>query len=239
MLGLPDTEDDVRRADRLLQIIQVLRRRRKPTTAQWLAAELEISVRTVYRDMAALLASGVPVAGEAGIGYVLRAGYDLPPLMFTVEEIEAIVLGAQMVAKTGDAALARAAEDAVAKVAHVLPGDLRAALERTALFAPSFRKPAIAIDLALVRAAIRRERKLAIAYSDEKGARTERRIWPLALAFFSDTAVIGAWCELRADFRHFRTDRIAGLDPLEDRFDGRNGGLIKDYLRAVHEREPA
>ncbi len=228
----------MRRADRLLQIIQLLRRRRKPTTADYLAAELEISVRTVYRDMAALLASGVPVAGEAGVGYVLRAGYDLPPLMFTVEEIEAIVLGAHMVAKTGDAALARAAEDAVAKVAHVVPGDLRAALERTALFAWSYR-PAVTIDLALVRTAIRRERKLAIGYTDEKGAATRRCIWPLAIGYFSDTAVVGAWCELRGDFRHFRTDRIRTLEPLEERFDGRNGGLMKDYLRAIERREAA
>jgi len=228
----------VRRADRLLQIIQLLRRRRKPTTADYLAAELEISVRTVYRDMAALLASGVPVAGEAGVGYVLRAGYDLPPLMFTVEEIEAIVLGAQMVAKTGDAALARAAEDAVAKVAHVVPGDLRAALERTALFAWSYR-PAVTIDLALVRTAIRRERKLAIGYIDEKGVSTKRCIWPLAMGFFSDTAVVGAWCELRGDFRHFRTDRIRVLEPLEERFDGRNGGLMRDYLNQIQRREAA
>jgi predicted DNA-binding transcriptional regulator YafY len=228
----------VRRADRLLQIIQLLRRRRKPTTADYLAAELEISVRTVYRDMAALLASGVPVAGEAGVGYVLRAGYDLPPLMFTIEEIEAIVLGAQMVAKTGDAALARAAEDAVAKVAHVIPSDLRAALERTALFAWSFR-PAVTIDLALVRTAIRRERKLGIGYTDEKGVATQRCIWPLAIGYFSDTAVVGAWCELRGDFRHFRTDRIRTIEPLEERFDGRNGGLMKDYLRAIERREAA
>jgi predicted DNA-binding transcriptional regulator YafY len=229
----------VRRADRLLQIIQLLRRRRKPTTAEWLATELEISVRTVYRDMAALLTSGVPVAGEAGIGYVLRAGYDLPPLMFTVEEIEAIVLGAQMVAKSGDAALARAAEDAVAKVAHVLPGDLRAALDRTALFAWSFRQPQVTIDLAVVRTAIRRERKVLIRYTDEKSIATQRCIWPLAIGYFSDTAVVGAWCELRGDFRHFRTDRIRTLEPLEERFDGRNGGLIKDYLRAISEQREA
>jgi predicted DNA-binding transcriptional regulator YafY len=229
----------VRRADRLLQIIQLLRRRGRPATAEWLAAALEISVRTVYRDMAALAAGGVPVAGEAGIGYVLRAGYDLPPLMFTVEEIEAIALGAQMVAKSGDAALARAAEDAVAKVAHVLPGDLRAALERTALFAWSFRRPLVAIDLAVVRAAIRRERKLLLRYTDERGAATRRCVWPLAIGYFSDAALVGAWCELRGAFRHFRTDRIAALEPLDERFDGRGGGLMRDYLRAVGERRAA
>jgi predicted DNA-binding transcriptional regulator YafY len=223
----------MRRADRLLRIVQILRRARKPVTAQAMAEELELSVRTIYRDVADLMANGVPIAGEAGIGYVLRAGYDLPPLMFTVEEIEALVLGAQMVAKTADTALGRAADDAVAKIAHVLPRDLRTALERTALFVPSFRRPGARVDLALVRAAIRRERKLFVAYRDAKEERSERVIWPLAIAFFSDAAVIGAWCELRRDFRHFRADRIEALEPREDRFDSRGGRLIRDYLRSV------
>ncbi|MBL8836231.1 MAG: YafY family transcriptional regulator [Alphaproteobacteria bacterium] len=222
----------MRRADRLLQIVQILRRRRRPTTADSLAAELEVSARTVYRDMDALLAGGVPIAGEAGIGYVLRAGYDLPPLMFTIEEIEAVVLGAQMVAKTGDRMLARAAEDAVAKIAHVLPGALREELERTALFAPDVGCKA-PIDLAPVRAAVRRERKLKIAYRDGAERATERRIWPLLVAFLGEAALVGAWCELRRDFRTFRADRIAAIEPLEERFDGRRGALRREYLAAI------
>lgn len=223
----------MRRADRLLRIVQILRRARKPVTAQQIADELELSIRTIYRDIADLLANGVPIAGEAGVGYVLRAGYDLPPLMFSVEEIEALVLGAQMVAQSADASLGRAADDAIAKIAHVLPGDLRAALERTALFAPSFRKTGVRIDLALVRTAIRRERKLFVAYQDAKAIRTERVIWPLAVAFFADTPVVGAWCELRRDFRHFRADRIESLEARDERFDPRGGRLMRDYLRSV------
>ncbi len=222
----------MRRADRLLQIVQILRRRRKPTTADSLAEELEVSPRTVYRDMGALLASGVPIAGEAGIGYVLRAGYDLPPLMFTIEEIEAVVLGAQMVAKTGDALLARAAEDAVAKIATVLPAALRDELERTALFAPDFGRRA-PIDLAPVRAAVRRERKLKIAYRDGADRASERRIWPLLVAFLGDAALVGAWCELRQDFRTFRADRIESIEPLEERFDGKRGALRRDYFATI------
>ncbi len=232
MLWLVAKGHTMRRADRLLQIVQILRRRRRPTTADSLAAELEVSVRTVYRDMAALLAGGVPVAGEAGIGYVLRAGYDLPPLMFTIEEIEAVVLGAQMVAKTGDALLARAAQDVVAKIAHVLPAALREELERTALFAPDFRG-STPVDLAPVRAAVRRERKLKIAYRDGDGRTSERRIWPLMVAFLGDAALIGAWCELRRDFRTFRADRIARLEPLDERFDGKRGALRRDYMASI------
>lgn len=224
----------MRRADRLLQIIQILRRRARPTTAEHLAGELEISLRTVYRDMAALLASGVPVDGEAGIGYVLRAGYDLPPLMFTVEEIEALVLGAQMVAGAGDAALAKAARDAIAKVRHVLPRERRDALDRTALFAPRGRRcTGPTPDFAPVRAAIRRERKLALAYRDEKDRRTERVVWPLALAYFADSTLLCAWCELRRDFRHFRSDRIERLTALDERYDTRGGRLLRDYLARV------
>ncbi|MBL8670399.1 MAG: YafY family transcriptional regulator [Alphaproteobacteria bacterium] len=221
----------MRRADRLLQIVQALRRRKRPTTAELLAAELEVSVRTVYRDMAALQASGVPIAGEAGIGYVLRGGYDLPPLMFTVEEIEAIALGAQMVGRTGDAALARAAQDAVAKVEHVLPADLRAALERTALYAPRYYPSApTVVDLAALRLAVRRAQKVDIAYRDEQGTRTQRRIWPLALAYLWNTAMICAWCELRRDFRHFRADRIEAIAPSDDRFAAESGKLLRRYL---------
>lgn len=226
----------MRRADRLLQIVQILRRRRRPTTADSLAEELDVSVRTVYRDMGALLAGGVPVAGEAGIGYVLRAGYDLPPLMFTIEEIEAVVLGARMVAKTGDAPLARAAEDAVAKIAAVLPGALRDELERTALYAPDAGRTT-PIDLAPVRAAIRRERKLKIAYRDGAERATERRIWPLLVAFLGEAALLGAWCELRQDFRTFRADRIASIEPLDERFDGRRGALRRDYLATIDMRD--
>ena len=222
----------MRRTDRLLQIIQTLRRARGPVTAARLAEDLEISVRTVYRDLVTLAAGRVPVRGEAGIGYVLEAGYDLPPLMFTIDEIEALAVGAQMVARTGDVALARAASEALAKIDQVLPEAIGEGLRRMALYAPSFdgRSP-VSVDLSHLRAAIRDERKIRIAYCDAAARRTERVVWPLALAYFTETPVLGAWCEIRQDFRHFRADRIGELTILTEPFDGQRGRLARDLIR--------
>lgn len=228
----------MRRADRLFEILQHLRRQRAPVTAVALADELEVSPRTIYRDMAALMAQGLPIEGEAGIGYVLRPGFDLPPLMFTPDEIEAIVLGAQLIRRTGDTGLERAARDVVAKVEAVLPVDLRDRLARTALYAPAYGvsqrlQEDTVIDLADIRRAIREERKLRIAYRDENGMETDRTILPIAISFFTESSLICAWCELRDDYRHFRTDRVARLETLNTRFAGQSRMLLAGWIEQV------
>jgi len=221
----------MRRADRLFDIIQRLRTARGPTTAAALAEDLEVTPRTVYRDIATLQARRVPIEGEAGIGYVLRRGFDLPPLMFTVEEIEAIAVGARLVARTGDAALQDAAASVLSKVTVVLPDTLRDQLAAAPIYVSSngARVPE-SVDLSVVRQAIRNERKLDIEYIDEKGTRTERIIWPIAVAYYVQATLIGAWCELRRDYRHFRADRINMLTVLDERFPSDNGRLMAEWL---------
>lgn len=222
----------MRRADRLLQIVQALRRHRRPVTAQTLADELEVSRRTIYRDVLDLQASLVPIEGEAGVGYVLRPGYDLPPLMFTVEEVEAIVLGARLARDRGDAGLARAADDVLAKVSAVLPPPLAAVLERSALLVPSRTadQAAFGPHIAALRRAVRERTRLRIGYADATGTVTNRVVWPLALLFFSHVTLLGAWCELRTDYRFFRTDRIKGPESTGKRFDTRNGALLDELM---------
>ena len=201
---------------RLFRLMDALRARRLPVTAAQLAAQLSVSVRPVYRDIQTLAELGARIDGDAGVGYVLRAGFFLPPLMFGEEEIEALVLGARWVQGQGDAELARAAETVLAKIATAAPRDLRDRMADTGLFAPRRSAPAPGVQhLAPLRAAIRRERKLHIHYADATGAGTERVIWPVALGYFEGARVVAAWCELRADFRHFRIDRIAALQVME------------------------
>lgn len=220
----------MRRADRLFQIIQLLRRR-NVATAGWLAGELEVSERTVYRDIRDLMLSGVPIEGEAGVGYVLRRGFDLPPLMFTDAEIEAMVLGARVVTSWGDAGLAKAAADALARVESVLPDRLKARLTGTPLFAPGFHVPQqVAASLTVVRGAIDARRKLRMAYTGADGAGTERTVRPLGLFFWGTTWSFAGWCELRTDFRSFRLDRIGRLDVLAERFQDEAGRTIDDYF---------
>jgi predicted DNA-binding transcriptional regulator YafY len=200
------------RSQRLLALLQALRRRRRPVTACDLARELSVSVRTIYRDIATLVEQGAPIDGEAGLGYLMRPGFLLPPLMFQDDEVEALVLGARWVAQQPDTALARAAHDAVAKIEAVLPPVLRARLADAALFAvPRASVAADLVDLGRLRAAIREQRKLRLTYRDRDGRETERLVWPLALAFHEQVRVLVAWCELRCGFRHFRTDRITTL----------------------------
>ena len=226
----------MRRADRLLLILQALRRRRGPVTAQALADELEVSRRTIYRDVQDLQASRVPIEGEAGVGYVLRPGYDLPPLMFTVEEVEAIVLGVRLAryrgAGGGDAALARAAEDVLAKVAAVLPPPMAVAMERSALLVPSrtTEEPALGWHMVLLRRGVRDRTRLRIGYVTAAGAETERVVWPLALLFYAHVTLLGAWCELRQEYRFFRTDRIKGPRATGERFDARGGALLRELM---------
>lgn len=217
------------RAERLLELMQVLRRHRQPVSGQALAEEIGTSLRTVYRDIAALQGQGAVIDGEPGVGYVLRPGFMLPPLMFSEEEIEAIVLGSRWVAERGDSRLAGAATDALAKIAAVLPADLRDQLEASALFVVSGEAAAGDAELGAIRKAIREERKLAIAYRDGGGAETRRTIWPFALGFFERVRIVAAWCELRDDFRNFRIDRIASLAPKAARYPRRRQALLKEW----------
>ncbi|MBB3933588.1 putative DNA-binding transcriptional regulator YafY [Kaistia hirudinis] len=217
------------RSERLLTLLQALRRHRLPVSGRALAEELGVSVRTLYRDVATLQAQGADIQGEAGVGYVLKPGFMLPPLMFSEEEIEAFVLGMRFVASHGDAALRHAAEGVLAKVATVLPADLKAGLDGSTLLASGLKQTGERIDLALVRKAIRTERKLTIAYADGVGQASERTIWPFALGFFEKVRVLVAWCELRQDFRHFRTDRIERFTILDERYPSRRAGLLKTW----------
>jgi predicted DNA-binding transcriptional regulator YafY len=215
------------RSDRLLELVQALRRRRRPVSGRTLADELGVSLRTLYRDIATLQAQGADIAGEAGVGYVLQPGFLLPPLMFSEDEIEALVLGSRWVAKRTDDRLGGAARNALAKIAAVLPADLREALDASPLLVG--RGQSASIDLTVVREAIRAERKIAIRYRDGSGAATERIVWPFALGFFDQVRVIGAWCELRADFRSFRVDRVVELAATPERYPRRRRALLKAW----------
>ena len=230
----------MRRSDRLFDIIQRLRAARRPLTAAALAEDLEVTVRTVYRDIATLQARRLPIEGAAGIGYMMRRGFDLPPLMFTVEEIEAIAVGARLVARTGDIGLQDAAESVLSKVTVVLPDGLRTQLTSAPIFVSESGAPVPErIDLSAVRQAIRDEHKLHIAYVDERGARSERTIWPIAVAYYVQATLIGAWCELRQDYRHFRADRIVSLAVLDDRYPSDNGRLMAEWLALRHNERGA
>lgn len=221
----------MRRADRLFDIIQLLRAARGPTTAASLAATLEVTVRTVYRDIATLQARRVPIEGAAGIGYVLRRGFDLPPLMFTADEADAIAVGVRMLRRLRDRSLQEAAESVLAKLADVVPQALRAQLSDAPLYvSEGDAREAPGIDLAALRQAIRDARKLHLVYSDERGERTQRTIWPIALAYYVDVTMIGAWCELRRDYRHFRLDRIIESKVLDETFSSDNGRLMAEWL---------
>ena len=225
----------MRRADRLFQIIQILRRTQKPVTADAIAAELETSKRTVYRDIADLIGQRAPIRGEAGVGYILEDGFDMPPLMLTADEVEAAVLGAQLVAQRGDAALARAAQDLVAKIGAVIPETLRLlVLEPATRAPPSWKTPADGIDMAQVRLAIRAARKIRIAYCDEQDRKSERVIWPFAVGYHEAARLLVGWCEMRQDFRSFRTDRIERAEFLDDRYPERPARLRAKW-RALNE----
>ncbi|MFZ1991438.1 MAG: YafY family protein [Alphaproteobacteria bacterium] len=222
----------MRRADRLFRIIQLLRRKRRPVTAFDIADELETSTRTIYRDIAQLMADRVPIRGEAGIGYVLENGFDMPPLMLTPDEIEAAMLGAQWVMARGDPALSRAANDLVAKIGAVLPDHLHPFLIEPAGASVPLRALAMSmIDVARVRESIRSQGKIALTYRDENGAQTRRVIWPIAIGYLDSVCLIVAWCELRKGFRHFRTDRIAAPEFLPERYAKARSGLLAAWKR--------
>jgi predicted DNA-binding transcriptional regulator YafY len=221
----------MRRADRLLKVIQILRRHRRPVRGQMMAEELEVSLRTLYRDIADLITDGVPIRGEAGVGYVLGEGYDLPPLMFNADELESVMLGLRWVMRRGDQALVRAAQDAVAKVGAVLPKELKPVLFDAALIVPpNWRGVVDKIDVAELRRAVREQRKVKITYADEQGTLTERVIWPIAISYYEAQRLVVGWCELRTDFRSFRADRMLAAEALADRYVERRKALLKRWM---------
>lgn len=223
----------MRRADRLFEIVQYLRGRRLTTAAQ-LAQWLEVSQRTIYRDVADLAATGVPIDGEAGIGYRIRPDFDLPPLMFNHDEIDALVIGARFVESWGGPGLAQSARSALAKIAVALPADKRATLESARLFAPGFFiDPLPGQRLDAMRRAIGERRYAEIDYRDAQGKASARRIRPLALFFWGGAWSLAAWCELRQDFRNFRLDRIVELRALDERFSDEAGKRLEDFFRRM------
>ncbi|AWK89992.1 helix-turn-helix transcriptional regulator [Azospirillum thermophilum] len=228
------------RAQRLLDLLQILRRHRRPVTGKAIAEELGVSLRTLYRDIATLQAQGARIEGEPGVGYLLRPGFLLPPLMFSEEEIEALVLGSRWVADRTDDLLGAAARDALAKIAAVLPEELREDLDATTLLiGPGPPAVEAAIDLAAIRQAIREERKLEIAYRDVEDAETRRTVWPFALGFFDRVRILVAWCELRDGFRHFRADRILSITATDRRYPRRRQALLKDWREDMRRQKEA
>lgn len=222
----------MRRADRLFQIAQYLRGRRL-TTARQLAEWLAVSERTIYRDVRDLSLSGVPVEGEAGIGYRIKSGYDLQPLMFSPDEIDALVIGMRMVQAWGGPQLAASAAASLAKITLALPKEKRDFVEATALFAPAFHiDPLHGERLEAIRQAIGQRRKLRLEYADVDAKPSERTIWPLALYFFGGTWLIAAWCELRADFRAFRLDRVRAMADAGG-YHSQQGRQLADFVRAM------
>jgi predicted DNA-binding transcriptional regulator YafY len=220
----------LRRSDRLFDIIQRLRTARSPTTAAALAAALEVNVRTIYRDIATLQARRVPIEGAAGVGYLLRRGYDLPALAFSIEEREAIEVGLRLLRRTGDVGLQQSAESVLSKLEVATPGS--SAPNNDTLFISGFgAPPPPAVRLSEVRAAIRERRKLCIDYRNGEAGHLRRIIWPLAVAYYVKVTVIAAWCEMRGDYRHFRADRIEALTVLESRFEDPGGELAAGWSR--------
>ena len=207
----------MRKAERLFEIVQLLRRVGGPLSAEKIAQELGVSKRSVYRDVAALLAQDVPIRGEAGIGYILERGFDMPPLMLTSDELDAAVLGAHWVASRGELDLAKAALNLLAKIEVVVPERLRGhVLEPTTSISP-VSPPAESVDAALLRNTIRTHRKLALVYRDGNCMQTSRVVWPILLGYRDEGRVLAAWCEFHGGFRYFRTERMVSAEPLEQR----------------------
>jgi predicted DNA-binding transcriptional regulator YafY len=221
----------MRRSDRLFDIIQRLRTARSPMTAAAIAADLEVTPRTVYRDIATLQARRVPIEGAAGVGYVLRRGYDLPPLMFSADEVEAVLVGMRLLRRTRDPGLQQAAESVLSKLAAVLPEPLRGSLDTPPFHVSEgdVREPG-AISLAELRAAIREANKLRITYRDASDIASERVIRPVAIEYYVEVTLVCAWCELRNDYRHFRADRIEAAKVLPESFAADRKRLLSGWL---------
>jgi predicted DNA-binding transcriptional regulator YafY len=217
------------RADRLLALLDLLRRHRGPVSGARLAEELGVSLRSLYRDIQSLRERGAEIEGEAGFGYVLKPGFLLPPLMFSPQEIEALVLGSRFVLSRGDAQIAQAAARALAKIRAVLPPDIGIEADTSGLVVAPAEPPPAGFDLAALREAIRRERKVTLDYEDKRAQASRRTIWPFALGYFDRVHMIAAWCETRRDFRHFRIDRIAKLEVADARYPRRRAALLKEW----------
>jgi predicted DNA-binding transcriptional regulator YafY len=226
------------KSSRLFDLMQALRRHRYAVPGTVLAREAGVSLRTIYRDIATLQAMGADIQGEPGLGYVMRPGFLLPPLMFSEEEVQALALGAQWVRRQTDAGLALAAHNALAKIGAVLPSELRHRLDDNAFHVSHAPAEAQVVDLKLVRQAMREQRKLLISYRDPKGAKTERVIWPIALGFFESRRIIAGWCELRKDFRSFRADRMERVVLQADRYPGRRHDHVKQWRAQVANEKP-
>jgi predicted DNA-binding transcriptional regulator YafY len=218
------------KTERLFSVMDALRRHRRPITAQALADEQGVSVRTLYRDIQTLIGLGAPIDGEAGIGYMLRPGFFLPPLMFSAEELEALVLGARWVQGRPDEALAGAAKNALGKIATASPEDLRDRISSTGLWAAQkvWSNETTPL-LGTVREAMRTEKTLHLNYADEAGKETQRPVWPITLAYYEEKQVVGAWCLLRQDFRNFRIDRVRGARLGDEPFGKRRVILMKEW----------
>jgi len=228
----------MRRADRLFAIVQALRGRRL-TTAKQLADRLQVSERTIYRDIQDLSLTGVPIVGEAGLGYSLKKGFDVPPLMFEHDEIEALIIGARMVGAWGSTSLAGSAERAIEKIAAVIPKNRRAALEATQVYAPNFHvDPLVGAHFELLRLAVRERRFAQMDYRSSEQENTSRTVRPLALHFWGERWTLAAWCEMRKDFRAFRLDRMRNLAVTDNHFALESGKTFADYLRKIEREYP-
>lgn len=220
------------RAERLLQLLQVLGRYRRPVSGQILADELGVSIRTLYRDIASLQAQGAIIEGEPGIGYVMKPGFMLPPIMFRSEELDALVLGMRWVADRGDKALSAGALSTLAKIAAVLPAELcRELRESSLLVGAPLTRPAHTISPDLLRAAVRAEQKLEITYVDSSGIQSRRVVWPFALVYFDQARVLMCWCELRTGFRNFRSDRILSVEQKPESYPKRRSTLLREWRK--------
>ena len=224
------------KADRLFQIVQILRARTVVTAAQ-LSDELDVTERTIYRDIQDLMLSGVPIQSEAGVGYMLMRGFDLPPLMFDIDEIEAMVIGARIVMSRADDALAAAAKRALGKIEAAVPDRLRHRINRTPVYAPSARyRTLISQHMTEIRQAIENHRKIRLIYADAMGDQTERTVLPLAVLFWANSWTFASWCLMREDFRSFRLDRIEELQVLDEIFVPQPGQTLSDLIERENKR---
>lgn len=224
----------MRRAERLFEVIQILRRGRRPISAQAIADELEVSKRSVYRDMAALMAQRVPITGEAGIGYVLEPGFDMPPLMLSVDEMDAAVLGALWVASRGEPEMVRAAQSLLAKIEAVIPETLRMQVVYPATSVAPAPQPDEPVSSAELRAAIRLGRKVEIEYRGASGI-SRRTVWPVLLGYRDSGRILAAWCETRQAFRYFRIDRMTEARMTQEVVPERQGRLRARWRVAMDE----
>ncbi|MET1413322.1 YafY family protein [Roseibium sp. HPY-6] len=228
----------MRRADRLFELIEILRRAKNPIAASTIASELEVCKRTVYRDIATLVSRRVPIRGEAGVGYILEAGFHMPPLMLTTNEIEAAILGAQWVQTRAEPELQDAATSLLTKIETILPREFESLFLAPATSVAPADLPPEVLSSAEIRAAVRQRKKLRIRYEDNNGTLSERTIWPILLGYRDHGRIIAAWCELREDFRYFRTERIIEAEPLEETIPRRQDQLRADWKHAMDaERE--